>query len=211
MFLRPSIILFRTTIVFFFAVVISAAIFAVFVCAREGGRNIFLLVDFLMKNMWLQCLQYYIYDCNVMYGCNVKYVAANYIYGCNIIHIWLQFGYNVIYMAAMLCIWLQCYIYGCNVIYVEIYMVAILYMCLKYYNMAAMLYMAAILYIWLQFDYLPCPSTPNFVCSFSFSLLRGSLSRARPHVYVLVLVLSCSFSLARFLLLVFSCSFSFSF
>ena len=81
-------------------------------------------------------------------------------------------------------------------------MVAILYMCLKYYNMAAMLYMAAILYIWLQFDYLPCPSTPNFVCSFSFSLLRGSLSRARPHVYVLVLVLSCSFSLARFLLLV---------
>ena len=75
-----------------------------------------------------------------MYGCNMKYMAANYIYGCNIIHIWLQFGCNVTYMAAMLCIWLQCYIYGCNVIYVDIYMVAILYMCLKYYNMAAMLY-----------------------------------------------------------------------
>ena len=29
--------------------------------------------------------------------------------------------------------------------------------------------MDAILYIWMQFDYLPCPSTPNFVWSFSFS------------------------------------------
>ena len=83
-------------------------------------------------------------------------------------------------------------------------MVATLHVCLKYYNLAAMLY------IWLQYYIYDCNLTTSrapprpISCARSRSLSCAVLSRARDHTCTC----SFSFSLARSLLLVLSCSFS---